>query len=100
MMSVVTGHPGSTTCRRQGGTMAPATRKPTQRRHAPHARNDQGDTPGTARHDVEGPRLPRVYVPRRRLWQQLDRAVRGSAVTMLVAPVGAGKTLGVGGWLR
>lgn len=46
-----------------------------------------------------GPRLPRVYVPRPRLWERLDRAT-AAAVTLLVAPVGAGKTLGVGGWLH
>jgi LuxR family maltose regulon positive regulatory protein len=45
------------------------------------------------------PRLPRVYVPRHRLWATLDTATE-SAVTLLVAPVGAGKTLGVGGWLQ
>jgi DNA-binding CsgD family transcriptional regulator len=45
------------------------------------------------------PRLPRVYVPRARLWQRLDAATE-STVTLLVAPVGAGKTLGVSGWLR
>lgn len=45
------------------------------------------------------PRLPRVYVPRRRLWARLDRAVE-AAVTVLVGPGGAGKTLGVVGWLR
>lgn len=45
------------------------------------------------------PRLPRVYVPRSRLWQRLDEAVEG-AVTLIVAPAGAGKTLGVAGWLR
>jgi LuxR family transcriptional regulator, maltose regulon positive regulatory protein len=45
------------------------------------------------------PRLPRVYLPRRRLWERLDQATQG-AVTLLVAPGGAGKTLGVGGWLR
>ena len=45
------------------------------------------------------PRLPRVYLPRRRLWERLDEATRG-AVTLLVAPSGAGKSLGVGGWLR
>jgi LuxR family maltose regulon positive regulatory protein len=45
------------------------------------------------------PQLPRTYVPRRRLWEQLDRAMTG-AVTLLVAPAGAGKTLGVTGWLR
>jgi ATP/maltotriose-dependent transcriptional regulator MalT len=45
-----------------------------------------------------GPRLPRVYIPRPRLWEQLDRATEG-ALTLLVAPGGAGKTLGVGGWV-
>jgi LuxR family transcriptional regulator, maltose regulon positive regulatory protein len=43
--------------------------------------------------------LPRIYVPRQRLWQRLDAAVEGS-VTLVVAPAGAGKTLGVTGWLR
>src|SRR3954464_12379953 len=46
-----------------------------------------------------GPRLPRVYVPRPRRWERLDSAT-ASAATLLVAPVGAGKTLGVGGWLQ
>jgi LuxR family transcriptional regulator, maltose regulon positive regulatory protein len=45
------------------------------------------------------PRLPRIYLPRRQLWERLDDATEG-AVTLLVAPVGAGKTLGVCGWLR
>ena len=45
------------------------------------------------------PRLPRAYLPRRALWNQLDRAA-GSPVTVVVAPVGAGKTLGVAGWVR
>ena len=45
------------------------------------------------------PRLPRVYVPRARLWQRLDLATE-NPLTLLVAPVGAGKTLGVSGWLR
>jgi ATP/maltotriose-dependent transcriptional regulator MalT len=45
------------------------------------------------------PRLPRVYLPRRRLWGRLDEATHAS-VTLLVAPGGAGKSLGVGGWLR
>ena len=45
------------------------------------------------------PRLPRVYVPRPRLWERLDRATE-SALTMLVGPVGAGKSLGASGWLR
>ena len=45
------------------------------------------------------PRLPRVYVPRARLWQRLDQATQ-NPLTLLVAPGGAGKTLGVSGWLR
>src|SRR5262245_63094323 len=45
------------------------------------------------------PRLPRVYVPRHRLWAQLDVAVQ-RAVTLVVAPAGAGKTLGAAGWLQ
>ncbi len=45
------------------------------------------------------PRLPRVYVPRSRLWQLLDDSDE-VCVRLLVAPVGAGKTLGVGGWAR
>src|SRR4051794_37626898 len=45
------------------------------------------------------PRLPRAYVPRRRLWAHLDDAVEGAA-TLLLGPGGAGKTLGVAGWLR
>lgn len=49
--------------------------------------------------DVPAPPLPRIYVPRRRLWQRLDEAAEGS-VTLVVAPAGAGKTLGVAGWLR
>ena len=44
------------------------------------------------------PRLPRVYVPRAELWQRLDIATK-NPLTLLVAPVGAGKTLGVSGWL-
>ena len=45
------------------------------------------------------PRLPRAYVPRRRLWDRLDEAIEGAA-TLLVGPGGSGKTLGVAGWLR
>jgi ATP/maltotriose-dependent transcriptional regulator MalT len=45
------------------------------------------------------PRLPRVYLHRHRLWDRLDEATTGS-VTLLVAPGGAGKTVGVAGWLR
>ncbi|WP_340537244.1 LuxR C-terminal-related transcriptional regulator [Nocardioides sp. GXZ039] len=45
------------------------------------------------------PRLPRTYLARVGLWQKIDRATAG-AVTLLVAPPGAGKTLGVAGWVR
>lgn len=44
------------------------------------------------------PWLPRPYAPRHALWAHLDAATE-SAVTVLVAPAGAGKTLGVAGWL-
>lgn len=49
--------------------------------------------------DAGVPRLPRTYVPRHDLWRRLDAATE-SAVVTLVAPAGAGKTLGVAGWLR
>lgn len=45
------------------------------------------------------PRLPRTYVARHALWSRLDEATT-NALTLLVAPAGAGKTLGVGGWLQ
>ena len=53
----------------------------------------------TAEHTEHLPRLPRAYVPRRRLWSRLDDAAAGAA-TILVGPGGSGKTLGVAGWLR
>jgi LuxR family maltose regulon positive regulatory protein len=64
----------------------------------------EGVRPGRARPATDSssgtvPRLPRVYVPRARLWQRLDLATQ-NPLTLLVAPVGAGKTLGVSGWLR
>jgi LuxR family transcriptional regulator, maltose regulon positive regulatory protein len=45
------------------------------------------------------PLLPRKHLPRRRLCDSLEAATEG-AVTILVAPAGAGKTLGVAGWLH
>ena len=45
------------------------------------------------------PVLPSCYVDRPQLWDRLDAAAQGP-VTLLVAPAGAGKTLGVAGWLR
>ena len=68
--------------------------------HDPIPPNDL-ETPDrqVANHRPNGaPRLPQTYVPRPRLWRALDRGVDGS-LTLLVAPAGAGKTLGVGGWV-
>jgi LuxR family transcriptional regulator, maltose regulon positive regulatory protein len=45
------------------------------------------------------PRLPGGYVPRRRLWARLDQLC-DRPLTLLVGPAGAGKTLGVAGWVR
>ena len=45
------------------------------------------------------PWLPRGYLPRRVLWSRLNLSTL-RALTMVVAPVGAGKTLGVAGWLQ
>lgn len=45
------------------------------------------------------PRLPRTFVPRLTLWSRLEAAA-GSSMITLVAPAGAGKTLGVAGWLH
>ncbi|MDQ4112815.1 MAG: LuxR C-terminal-related transcriptional regulator [Actinomycetota bacterium] len=38
-------------------------------------------------------------MPRHSLWADLDRSA-DAAITLLIAPAGAGKTLGVAGWLR
>jgi hypothetical protein len=40
-----------------------------------------------------------VYVPRTQLWQRLDE-VTDNPLTLLVGPMGSGKTLGVSGWVR
>ncbi|MFD7307921.1 LuxR C-terminal-related transcriptional regulator [Promicromonospora sp. NPDC059942] len=66
-----------------------------QRPAAPHVEPDRNHHPENS----PAPLLPRVYVPRPRLAQQLDEVTRG-AVALIVAPTGAGKTLGVAGWLR
>ena len=42
---------------------------------------------------------PRHFVPRPRLWERLDESTR-LGVTLLIGPVGSGKTLGIAGWLR
>ncbi|WP_107771439.1 helix-turn-helix transcriptional regulator [Nocardioides sediminis] len=66
----------------------------------PQHRTQQRPAIPAQRQRPEAPRLPRTYVARKRLWERLDEVVSDSAVTLLVAPAGAGKTLGVGGWLR
>ena len=73
--------------------LSPTTPTPSSTPHPPSRR---GSVPAVSR---RGPRLPRTYVPRPAFWSQLDRATQG-AVTLVVAPAGAGKTLGVGGWLQ
>ena len=85
-----------------GGGKALAPRVPRMMRapgptHSPARSASPSARPAV--HEVLAPHLPRIYVPRPRLWQRLDEAVEG-AVTLLVAPHGAGKTLGVAGWLR
>ncbi|MCP3423731.1 helix-turn-helix transcriptional regulator [Nocardioides pinisoli] len=58
-------------------------------------RHDDG-----VRDDEAGvPHLPQTFVARFDLWRRLDAAA-GSTIVTLVAPAGAGKTLGVAGWLR
>lgn len=85
-------HPKPNSVARRGTTLAsPAPRLAV-------APDLPGDVHPLAADDL-APRLPRVYVPRPRLWQRLDEAADGS-VTLVVAPAGAGKTLGVAGWLR
>lgn len=70
---------------------------PIPRREAPVVipTSRSADTSGGA----PWPRLPKVYLPRRSLWADLDRTA-DAAITLLIAPAGAGKTLGVAGWLR
>jgi ATP/maltotriose-dependent transcriptional regulator MalT len=43
--------------------------------------------------------LPKIYLPRRRLWTHLDAATEDAGLTLLAGPNGSGKTLGVRGWL-
>ncbi|MBL0885130.1 LuxR C-terminal-related transcriptional regulator [Myceligenerans indicum] len=64
----------------------------------PAARRETA-TPGDPPSTSPVPRVPRVHVPRVRFWQRLDDAT-DCAVTLVVAPVGSGKTMGVAGWLR
>ena len=53
----------------------------------------------TRRRTDQRPRLPRAYVPRTLLWDRLDDATQNS-MTLLVGPMGSGKSLGVSGWLE
>lgn len=84
---------------RTSGANAPRTSQGAGGLWVPAPRQDQGTPQPRVRPGPGQPRLPRTYVPRPKLWDQLDAAVSG-AVTLLVAPAGAGKTLGVGGWLQ
>ena len=60
-------------------------------------RTRRGRRPESRRRPVAGaPWLPRHYTPRRLLWSRLE-AASNHAVTIVVSPAGAGKTLGVAG---
>ncbi|PKH40931.1 hypothetical protein CXG46_10735 [Nocardioides alpinus] len=60
---------------------------------------ERRDDDGARRSPVPGaPWLPKHFVPRPLLWSLLDEATE-HPVTVVVAPAGAGKTLGVAGWL-
>ena len=80
------------------------TQKPTQTHSETRAtRVARQQTPGVAPAAAlagRAPILPRTYVPRTRLGAALDGATQDGGITVLVAPAGAGKTLGVAGWLR
>src|SRR6478735_9940140 len=80
------------------------TQNPTQTRSETRARRvatqqPRGVVPAAALAG-RAPILPRTYVPRTRLGAALDGATQDGGITVLVAPAGAGKTLGVAGWLR
>ena len=47
----------------------------------------------------QSPLLPHVYLPRPAFWARLDASTQAGA-TVVVGPPGAGKTLGVAGWVR
>src|SRR4051812_10982341 len=47
----------------------------------------------------QSPLLPHIYISRPSLWTRLDLST-SAGVTVVVAPAGAGKTLGVAGWVR
>ncbi len=53
----------------------------------------------TARSAHTLPVLPRHFVPRARLYARLDQCTR-SGVTLVAGPAGAGKTMGIAGWLH
>ncbi len=66
------------------------------RARIPSPRGPEPDARGS---DRRLPGLPSVYLPRPELCRQLEAAVC-SSVALVVAPAGAGKTVGVAGWLR
>ncbi|MFJ3408347.1 LuxR C-terminal-related transcriptional regulator [Promicromonospora sp. NPDC090134] len=81
------------------GSVSDRSTSLTARHHRPAGPHVGPDRNHRHPEDSPAPHLPRVYVPRQRLWQQLDEVTEGS-VTLIAAPAGAGKTLGVAGWLR
>ena len=85
-------HPSTQRARSHASTV-PAAQPATQPATQPH---------GSQVAQLRGrpPILPRSYVPRERLGRALRSATDGGGITVLVAPAGAGKTLGVAGWLR
>ncbi|SFC57470.1 ATP-, maltotriose-and DNA-dependent transcriptional regulator MalT [Nocardioides terrae] len=71
--------------------------RPNESPPPPRTGRDGSSAEETGYADV--PLLPRVYIPRPTLWDRLDEACL-APLTTLIAPAGAGKTLGVAGWLR
>ncbi|HYI58388.1 MAG TPA: LuxR C-terminal-related transcriptional regulator [Microlunatus sp.] len=49
---------------------------------------------------IDAPELPPSFVVRRRLNARLDASVAAGSLTVVRAPAGAGKTVGVAGWIR
>ena len=80
-------------------TQGPRTRTVPEQTRTPRSPAPNPTPRSGADASVAVPRLPRVYVERATLNHHLEGATEGG-ITLLVAPVGAGKTLGVAGWLR
>ena len=85
--------------------MVSATQEPARKSGlaAPEAPAGEREAPSAwvqRRSPIQGaPWLPRACLARGVLWSRLDDAT-SRGVTMVVAPAGSGKTLGVAGWLQ